>query len=550
MKLFLYYALHSFKNQLKKLFKTWILVFIVVCVVFGGVVGIIVGTIADSIDNSESDSSQVEVQPPEESDEDIIFEITFSDASRNAIIELVAGGVILLVLIFMAFSADQNGSKIFLPADVNLLFASPMKPQSVLMFRLTTRLGIALLGSIYMLAQIPNLTLNLGLSIWSALSVIAVWCFTIVLGTLIQVLLYTLSSTYPAVKRFLRVGIYTLLALLAAGYLAALRQGGGYLAAAEAFFNAKASRYIPVWGWLKGFCMFAIEGNAAAAVLCLAGILLSTAVLLYLIWHIKADFYEDAMAKSEETAALLESAKSEQSGGVVRKRKKDRSEKLRRDELRYGNGANVFFFKTLYNRFRFAHLGFLTKTMEFYLVAAVVVGVICRFSAGTTSILPVALTLAGLSFFRSLGNPLEQDTKMDCFVMIPESHWAKLFWSLIGGSMNCLLDLLLPMIVGALLVGANPFAALLWIPFIVSLDFYATGVGTFINLSVPVSAGKTIKQIVQIMFVYFGLVPDIMILVIGGLIGFMGVAAVLASFVNLGIGLLFFAVSPFFLDRR
>ena len=43
----------------------------------------------------------------------------------------------LAVFVFFALSADRNGSKIFLPADVNLLFASPMKPQSVLMFRLT-----------------------------------------------------------------------------------------------------------------------------------------------------------------------------------------------------------------------------------------------------------------------------------------------------------------------------------------------------------------------------------------------------------------------------
>ena len=33
MKLFLYYALHSFKNQIKKLFRTWVAAFLAICFV-------------------------------------------------------------------------------------------------------------------------------------------------------------------------------------------------------------------------------------------------------------------------------------------------------------------------------------------------------------------------------------------------------------------------------------------------------------------------------------------------------------------------------------
>ena len=40
MKLFFYYALHSLKNQLKKLFKSWVLIFLVVCMAIGGLIGL------------------------------------------------------------------------------------------------------------------------------------------------------------------------------------------------------------------------------------------------------------------------------------------------------------------------------------------------------------------------------------------------------------------------------------------------------------------------------------------------------------------------------
>ena len=543
MRLFTYYALHAFKNQLKKLFKTWVLIFILVCVGMGIGIGLFAAGLEEA---AQGDS--VEASVPEEQEQTLADIIGIES---DDIIELIAGGLVLGIFVLMAFGADKNGSRIFLPADVNLLFASPMKPQSVLMFRLTTRLGVAVLGCVYFLLQLPNLILNVGLSLWASLAMIAAFGLTVMLATLVQVLLYTLSSTYPGVKRFLRPVLYALLACVAAGYLLYHRQSGsGALKAAVDFFNAPASRCIPLWGWLKGFCMFAVEGNGLGAALCFAGILLAGGLLIFFIWRIKADFYEDAMAKSEEIAELLERAQSEKSNGIVFKRKKDRSEKLRRDGFRHGSGANVFFFKTMYNRFRFAHFGFFTKTMEFYLAAAVGTAVICRFAAETASFTPVALTLAGLAFFRSLGNPLEQDTKMDYFVLIPESTWAKLFWSLMGGTANCLLDVLPAVIAGALLMGANPAAALVWVPFILSVDFYATNVGTFIDLSVPVSAGKTVKQIVQIMFVYFGLLPDIVIISIGLVFGHAAVSIILSAAVNIGLGFLFFALSPLFLDPQ
>lgn len=560
MRLFSYYALHTFKNQLKKLFKTWVLIFFVVCVAVGVVLGLFISFLDDSAGQKEpEDSGQAIVAEmegtsyPEDPGMDVEEPSMLESAGMEAndMIELVVGGIVLAMFVFYAIGADKNGSRIFLPADVNLLFASPMKPQSVLMFRVATQLGIAVLGSVYMLFQLPNLILNAGLGIWAALSLIVAWGVTIVFGTLIQVLLYTLSATHATIKRFLRPAIYGFLLLIAGSFLIfSVRSGNGYLKAAALFFNAPVTRYIPIWGWLKGFCAFAMGGNLFGAALCFFALILGGALLIYVIWNIHADFYEDAMAKSEETAELLERAQSEKSSAIVVKRKKDRSEKLRRDGMRHGAGANVFFFKSIYNRFRFAHLGFFTKTMETYLVTAVFVSLLCRFVTRTEDVLPVALTLAAMVFFRSLGNPLEQDTKMDSFLLIPESTWAKLFWSLMGGTVNCLLDILPAVVVGALFTGTNLFTALAWVPVIISVDFYATNVGAFIGFSVPVSAGKTLKQVIQIMFIYFGLLPDIVIASLGMVSGHTAVGMIGAALLNFGLGFLFFGLSPIFIDPK
>lgn len=543
MRLFGYYALHTFKNQLKKLFKTWVLVFLLVCALLGGFIGFFVASLSD--DGPEDAPYEEEVLPPE--DGDVTLDLGADTAQLG---ELIAGVLILGLFLFMAMGADKNGSRIFLPADVNILFPSPMRPQAVLLFRLATQLGMSLLAGFYLLMQLPNLVDNLGMSVWSALTLVAAFCAAVLTGTLIRVLLYILAATYPAVKRALRPAVYAILVLLAGGFLAARTGGRDLLQAALRFFNAPFTRYIPFWGWLKAACGCAIAGRLGASAVYMAVTLLGGAALVAVIWRIRADFYEDAMAKSEETAELLARAQSEKGAGVAVRRKKDRSGRLRRDGMRRGAGANVFFFKAMYNRFRFAHLGFLTKTLEFYLAAALAVGLLLRRTGTASAGGVVALVLGGLVFFRALGNSLEQDAGMDSFLLIPESTWAKLFWSLMGVTANCLLDVLPALLAGALAAGASVAGTLAWAPLIVAVDFYATTVGAFIGFSVPVNAGRTIKQIVQVMFVYFGLLPDIVIIALGAARGAMFPASILAAGVNGALGLVFFALTPLFLDPR
>ena len=545
MRLFGYYALHSFKNQLKKMFKSWVIIFILACALVGGLIGFGMGKLSEAAEQ-ERPPSTVETVLPQDPEE--LFPV--DPKASLGTLELVAGGIVLLMLALNALNAEKNGNTIFLPADVPLLFASPMKPQSVLMFRLMTQIGAAILGSVYLLFQLPNLTLRLGLSVWAALAVILAWVLTVIFSRLLQVLLYIFGSNHPGFRKNLRYGVYGIFALAALGFLLFWRDSGeGPFPAALRFFNAPFTRWIPVWGWIKGFCVHAAAAETLPALLYLTALLAGGALFVWLIWRIKADFYEDAMAKSEETAALIRDAQESRTGVTIR-RKKDRSEKLRRDGMKHGFGANVFFFKSLYNRFRFAHLHYFTKTAETYLLGAVTISIVLRFAINTRTMIPVVLALGVLAFFRALGNPLAQDTKMDYFVMIPESAWAKMFWSRLGGTVNCLLDLLPALAAAVLILGADPVAALAWMLFIASVDLYATIVGVFLDVSFPQSTGKTVKQMIQMMFLSFGLVPNAGILATGIMFSKVPLAAAGAAVFNLLLGAIFFTFTPSFLTPK
>ena len=133
--------------------------------------------------------------------------------------------------------------------------------------------------------------------------------------------------------------------------------------------------------------------------------------------------------------------------------------------------------------------------------------------------------------------------------MIPCDPWAKMLWSLLGGMANCALDVFPAMLLATVLLGANPLAALAWLLFVVTLDVYSTAVATFLDLAIPVSIGKPVKQAIQIMFIYFGLLPDIALLIIGAAFGGIAIGAAIAAVVNVAVGALFFALSPLFLVR-
>ncbi len=541
MKLFFFYAFCTVKNNLRRLLHTWVAVVMAACLVLGLLVGLGVAMLEEAMGPpiEELPEETLPEEPPSPADE----------ALAATVAELVLCGVILLSLVYAALSSEKNGSIVFLPADVQLLFPAPMRPQSVLLFRLTVQMGGMLLLLLWLPFQVPLLVTELGLAPAAVLLCLLALCLLLVFSRLLHILLYTLCATRPTLRRLLRPVVFSLLFCVGlCFYLTYQNAGGDPLAAAEQFFCAPWTRLIPIYGWLKGLCLYALEGAYLPALLCLLGLLLSATLLAAVIWQLKADFYEDAMAKSAETAEAQQNA--EEGRSILTTRKKDRRDSLQRDGLHHGQGASIYFFKTLYNRFRFAHLRIFTKTSETYLLAALGVALLCLLVFGGTSpTAPVMLTVCALAFFRSLGNPLGADTQLCSFFMVPEPAHTKVFWSLLGGSTVCLLDLLPAALVAAFFPGGDPLAALFWLFFILSVDLYATTAALFLDVSLPLSLAKTVKSVILILFIYFGLLPDAALLAIGLALGYFPLFACLAAVLNLALGMIFFALSPWLLER-
>lgn len=531
MKLFLYYALHSFKNQIKKLFRTWVAAFLAICFVFGIVIGIGAAIISDTIEsNYENNDDTYEEDYPTDTDENIV--LTEEDIEITVgILELILGGITLVIFGFYTLTGDKNGSSIFCMADVNLLFSAPMKPQSVLAFRLTAKVGTALLASLYLLFQLPNLASSLSLSVPFVLSLLAAWFIVLIYGRLISVLVYTVASTHANLKKYVTPAVYGAAALIALSFYLyySSHSEADLVETAFSFFNSPVSHYIPVWGWIKWMPILMYNGNSILSLLLFALLLSVAAVFVIIIWNIKADFYEDAMSKSEELAEKLSNA----SEGRSVKRTRDRTEKLRRDGLKNGAGASVYFFKAMYNRFRFAYFGIITKTCITYTLIACCAAFIMTQILNIQYFIVILMIFGIVVFYRALANPSGTDVEKHFFWIIPCESFPKISYMLLGGTLCSLLDIIPAMVISSLWLKASLPQVIAGVMFILSIDLFSSAANMLISLSLPVTLSQQVKAMIFMLFIYFGLIPVAAVMITGFVLGQPDLFMLISAAVNI-----------------
>lgn len=553
MKLFLYYAFHSTVNTIKKLLKTWVAIILAI-VVAGALIGVVAGSIANLVEKKQAEKIENEIEEVTKEDEegDVGFnlELTFENAgmTQSDIVDLVASMTILLIFATSFLSSKSTGN-LFKPGDVVMLFSAPMKPQTVMLYRVVCSLGMMIFVGFYMIFQVPNLVMNVGMNLPAALALVVAYVLVMFFATLFQVTFYTIFSKVDILRRNMYTIIAGIYGLIIVGLIIYMKlTGQEFINASLHYFTGSKTFWVPFWGWLRAFCYYAVEGELLKSLMFFGLIAVGCAALVAVIWNLDADFYEDAIGSVEKMAQKMDNAKLASTSGTV-KRKKDRRASLKREGFEKGFGANVFLYKALYNRNRFAKFRIFTTTSLVYIGIAVLVSYFCKEIKDFNPFFIVggAFTLA--VFYRTIGNPLEEDTSREFFLMIPEKTIKKLFYSYCGGLINTFLDLIIPFVIASVMLKADVFMVIGWLLFVLSVDYFGTSVGTFIAVSIPFKEGTSIKQMVQIMFIYFGVFPALVCLILGVIFEKMLLFGVIAALFDVAAGSLFFFLIPVFLNK-
>ncbi len=506
MRILPYYIIHTFINSIKKLFKTWVAVFIAVCLCFGLIGGIVGATIGNSIEENSSYEETVDEE---------YQEAPITEQEKKEIIDFSRGGIALLVFIvilFCIYGGDKSGTKIFTMPDVNFLFPSPMKPQSVLLFKTVLQLGIAVVSSVYIIFQLPNLVINLGLNILACISIFIAYAFLLYYSRLTSVLTYTLTATYPRLKKYILPFVIVCIGLLIGIYFYFVKiEDLGYLKSALTICSFKPLEYIPVFGWLSGMIISCINGNIAGFICYFILNIAMMILLTVLIWRIPADFYEDAFSGANETFETLNAAQN--GGNIIRK--KERNEKIRRNEKMNGEGAAVFFTKTLYNRKRFSRLGIINKTSMTYLLFSFALTTLTSLLFDFKSPIPIGFTIAVLIFFRNMGNPIAAEMDKSYLYSVPEPSFKKLFYCLCSGSLETFLDLFPALLIAIIAIPEKTVHFVIWYLIWLSFDLFCSNVGLFTELILPSAIVPSIKAMIGLIIRMLTVIPGLIMLIIG-----------------------------------
>lgn len=519
VRLFFYYISHTFVNSIRKLFRTWVVI-LVGCILFlGFACGFGASFLTERLDGNAENASVAEESEEgygeeDEADFDMNAPIEGLDITGMEILEIAVGLIILLVWIFELNASDKSSASMFLMPDVHFLFAAPIHPQTVLLFRVIMQMGLSLVGSMYLLFQIPNL-LNMGLSLGAVFVLFAGWVLLSVQGKLIAVFRYVFTSVHPSFRKwvyYLIGGFVLVLAAVFRWVMAAGNLSVGQTAAR--LFTGEASRWVPVWGWLKGFVFYGVEGKPAQAAACLMGVLLTIAAFTWLVWRIRADFYEGAMQVAAEREEKL--ADTREGRKTAKKHRVKGQNHMLADKVRLsdgadvtkqpdgytfdrGWGASVFFHRPMYIRRHSPLWGLANGTMGMVWTVCVCYAVICLYFLKERDFTLLGVLLLGILFFKSYGNPVAQETEVNFIFLTPESPFKKLGAAWLAGVAGTAIDLGPVMVFAGVLLSRPWYMAVLWYVCLLTFDTLCSASGLFAEFVLPDFINPVVKGLLEFM---------------------------------------------------
>lgn len=555
MRLWGYYALHTFINTIKKIFKSKVMIVILCSFLIGGVVGGSVGFISSLVEDQAQTENSVskddKTNDPAQMEED--FMTVHADAIRESI--PAATMILLLVVVLWGiYGGSKKGSDFFLMADANILFAAPLKAQTVLMFRLSFQMLALLTFTFYLIFQVPSMKLILGLDNFAIVAIFLAWGMLLFMSKLMSVFTYTLTATYEHLKKYVVPFVFAVgLLVVAATGAVYLSTGNDYMATLRLTYGADWSNYIPVFGWYKAMVMNAINGHVFASLGYMALNLVFLIALVWGIWHIKADFYEDALAGAQKrddmTKAALEGRNINKDKKQSAKRTQKLEHKVRKSYELKGWGASVFLHKSILNRRRFSKFGFVTNTLLLYLAIGGLGAAFMAYKTDLREISVIGLIMALTLFFRNFGNPIEIESSHNWLFLVPEDPYKKVLYAILAGSVDCVLDLLPGIVVATVILRGNPLMALLWLATLVSMDFMFSCFGLLLQAILPSSAMDVVKSMLQMMLRAFIIVVIAIAFAIGTVLQGLALGAVFCMFTSLAVGTICFIVYPSLLHR-
>lgn len=387
--------------------------------------------------------------------------------SGNPIPKEVFVSLFVFVMIIMFFYSLYSGTKKvkskFSMCDVNLIFVSPIKPQTVMLYGVIKKIAVELFASFYLLYQLPNLLKDFNIPVINEVMIIISFViFQLVFCNIVKLLVFALNTRYKGLGSIIRNSIKAFSLCVAAGVVLLIVKGS-FLSFFENLFNTITYSYwvqfIPVFGWMKELARQTIMGINLSFAVYLVMILLLSGLLLYITYNIEVDFYEDMLSSAESNELIL-GVKHNKEGAA--KRRNGLIKPFRKKELKLNStyGAKVLFFKHMNEYFKRSLVFFINTYSLCLLVISILLGVVAK----GLDIKFIFLAASGMLFFASgFGGKIYSEISYYFIFLMPDSPYKKLFYGSASSLVKIFADAILLFVPFGILRGTSIFEIVLCI---------------------------------------------------------------------------------------
>lgn len=349
----------------------------------------------------------------------------------------------------------KQGSTFFSMPDVNFLFTSPIRPQSVLLYGVVRQMGMSAMATLFMCFQVPNMRSLLHLDGTGIFAVISGWFIMLVCAQVVSLCTYSLTAPHPKRRRIGNYLMYGLIVLVTAGLAVYLLTRGGDMQAVPEYFDLPVIDFVPLAGWINAYVMGMITGETDTALLFLLLALFFPALGIALVRRTDSDYYEDVLQATEQIYVTKQAMKDGKLGA------KNMNQNIRAGKSGIagkGRGASVFFYRHLTEQRR-TGMTILDKGSFVIIAVAVIGGIILKNLTDKGDIEPFFSGLAALGvlsyilYFLTVSGKFTQELTRPFIYLVPAPDILKLFYSNLAAVLKALIEGLVSFSVIAVLAG-------------------------------------------------------------------------------------------------
>ena len=342
-------------------------------------------------------------------------------------------GLYSVIFVLISKNGFHNGASMFTMQDVNLIFTSPLKQNTVLSFGLVQQLGRSLMLGFFILFQSGTVCATYGVGFETLIYILIGYGVTVFLAQMTAMVIYSFTSSDEKKHRAVKSAYTAIIgAFVAYALYLAYSAGGLNLQNIIAVTQTPIARVFPVSGMVSLAVCGAIDGRVQHILFGIGYCVAFWMIYRLAIKFINGDYYEDVLKSTEVSFSAIAARKEGKASENAPK-----NIKTGKIGLTKGKGASAIAYKHKIENRR--SRTFILSTASLVVVAFTIVTAFVFRSQPIAvfgmSIYMMTMTIVTGRWAKELGYPY--------IYMIPESSYKKLLYMIKGEIPTTILESIL-----------------------------------------------------------------------------------------------------------